>query len=113
MSTHSTWKVGPLATASGLTVRTLHHWDARGVVRPSGCSPSGHREYTEADVVRLYQVPEIARAVEALGDTAGSAAGGQYRGQRATRSWPGTSMMPAGKPWHAPRRTTGARWPTT
>ncbi|UBI38342.1 MULTISPECIES: MerR family transcriptional regulator [Streptomyces] len=48
--------MGPLAEASGLTVRTLHHWDGLGLLSPSRRTAGGHREYTEADVVRLYQV---------------------------------------------------------
>ncbi|MEU9096445.1 MerR family transcriptional regulator [Streptomyces sp. NPDC048361] len=52
----STWKVDPLAEAAGLTVRTLHHWDTIGLLTPSRRTPAGHREYTEADVGRLYQV---------------------------------------------------------
>lgn len=52
----ATWKVGALAEASGLTVRTLHHWDTVGLLRPSQRTAGGHREYTEDDVVRLYQV---------------------------------------------------------
>ena len=49
-------KVGTVAEASGLTVRTLHHWDSIGLLSPSERSPAGHREYTEADLVRLYQI---------------------------------------------------------
>ncbi|MFF1476181.1 MerR family transcriptional regulator [Streptomyces sp. NPDC058301] len=56
MTASTTWKVGPLAEASGLTVRTLHHWDTIGLLSPSRRTPGGHREYTEDDVVRLYQV---------------------------------------------------------
>jgi DNA-binding transcriptional MerR regulator len=56
MTTSATWKVGPLAEASGLTVRTLHHWDDVGLLSPSRRTASGHREYTEDDLVRLYQV---------------------------------------------------------
>ncbi|MET9361827.1 MerR family transcriptional regulator [Streptomyces sp. NPDC006632] len=52
----STWKVGPLAEASGLTVRTLHHWDTIGLLSPSRRTAGGHRAYTESDVGRLYQV---------------------------------------------------------
>jgi MerR family transcriptional regulator, thiopeptide resistance regulator len=51
-----TWRVGELATAAGLTVRTLHHFDEIGLVRPAARSPAGHRRYTEADVRRLYRV---------------------------------------------------------
>jgi DNA-binding transcriptional MerR regulator len=50
------WKVGTLASATGLTVRTLHHYDHIGLVSPSGRTPSGHRLYEESDVHRLYQV---------------------------------------------------------
>ncbi|MEU1526465.1 MerR family transcriptional regulator [Nocardia rhamnosiphila] len=50
------WKVGELATEAGLTVRTLHHYDHIGLVRPAGRTNTGHRLYTEADVQRLYQV---------------------------------------------------------
>lgn len=50
------WKVGRLASATGLTVRTLHHYDHIGLVSPSGRTASGHRLYEEADVRRLYQV---------------------------------------------------------
>ncbi len=56
MTVSTTWKVGPLAEASGLTVRTLHHWDDVGLLSPSQRTASGHREYTEDDLVRLYQV---------------------------------------------------------
>lgn len=56
MTASATWKVGPLAEASGLTVRTLHHWDTIGLLHPSQRTSGGHREYTEQDVVRLYQV---------------------------------------------------------
>ncbi|GGX84978.1 MerR family transcriptional regulator [Streptomyces hiroshimensis] len=55
-SAASTWKVGALAEACGLTVRTLHHWDTIGLLSPSRRTPGGHREYTEDDLVRLYQV---------------------------------------------------------
>ncbi|WP_338773958.1 MerR family transcriptional regulator [Nocardia vulneris] len=50
------WKVGELATETGLTVRTLHHYDRIGLVRPAERTNAGHRRYTESDVQRLYQV---------------------------------------------------------
>jgi DNA-binding transcriptional MerR regulator len=49
-------KVGDLARRTGLTVRTLHHYDRIGLVRPSLHTDSGHRLYTAADVARLQQV---------------------------------------------------------
>ena len=54
------WKVGELAVRTGLTVRTLHHYDAIGLLSPSGRTESlhgsGHRLYTAADVSRLHQI---------------------------------------------------------
>src|SRR5438477_12420865 len=54
------WKVGDLAKRTGLTVRTLHHYDAIGLLLPSGRTGSnhgsGHRLYTAADVARLQQI---------------------------------------------------------
>lgn len=50
------WKVGQLAALTGLTVRSLHHYDHIGLVCPSERTRSGHRLYEEADVQRLYQV---------------------------------------------------------
>ncbi len=50
------WKVGELADATGLTARTLHHFDEIGLLRPGIRSHAGHRLYTASDVRRLYQV---------------------------------------------------------
>lgn len=58
MTTHEpqAWKVGRLAAETGLTVRTLHHYDQLGLVRPSARTPAGYRLYVESDVERLYRV---------------------------------------------------------
>jgi DNA-binding transcriptional MerR regulator len=48
--------VGDLAGLTGVTVRTLHHYDEIGLVRPSERTPAGYRLYSDADVVRLQQV---------------------------------------------------------
>lgn len=54
------WKVGELAARTGLTIRTLHHYDSIGLLCPSGRTESnhgsGHRLYTAADVARLHQI---------------------------------------------------------
>src|SRR5262245_9399567 len=58
-----TWKVGELAERTGLTVRALHHYDAMGLLSPSGRTDSahgsGHRLYTAADVARLQQIQSL------------------------------------------------------
>jgi DNA-binding transcriptional MerR regulator len=52
----STWKIGELARATGLTVRTLHHYDEIGLLSPSLRTAAGHRLYTGDDVAGLYRV---------------------------------------------------------
>src|SRR5215475_8083746 len=52
-------KVGELAKRTGLTVRTLHHYDEIGLLKPSLHTESGHRLYTAADVARLQQVVSL------------------------------------------------------
>src|SRR5215471_5612196 len=49
-------KVGELAQRTGLTVRTLHHYDAIGLLRPSLHTEAGYRLYTAGDIARLQQV---------------------------------------------------------
>ena len=48
--------VGQVASELGVTVRTLHHYDDVGLLRPSERSVAGYRLYTEADLVRLRHV---------------------------------------------------------
>ncbi|UYQ63580.1 MerR family transcriptional regulator [Streptomyces peucetius] len=50
------WSVGQVARFAGVTVRTLHHYDEIGLLRPSGRSGSGHRRYDDADLDRLQQI---------------------------------------------------------
>jgi len=49
-------KVGQVAAAAGVSVRTLHHWDAVGLLSPSGRTSSGYRSYDDGDLERLRQV---------------------------------------------------------
>ncbi|WP_243106994.1 MerR family transcriptional regulator [Actinomyces lilanjuaniae] len=48
--------VGEVAALLGVSVRTLHHWDDVGVVRPSRRSQVGYRLYSSGDCQRLEQV---------------------------------------------------------
>jgi DNA-binding transcriptional MerR regulator len=59
--TESGWKVGELARRTGLTVRTLHHYDQVGLLRPSRRSAAGHRLYGEGEVARLQQIQSLRR----------------------------------------------------
>jgi DNA-binding transcriptional MerR regulator len=48
--------VGRVADLAGVTVRTLHHYDEIGLVRPSARTAAGYRAYSAADVERLREV---------------------------------------------------------
>jgi DNA-binding transcriptional MerR regulator len=48
--------VGRAAALVGVSVKTLHHWDAIGLVRPSGRTWAGYRVYSGNDVARIHQV---------------------------------------------------------
>ena len=50
------WKVGELARQTGLTVRTLHHYDEIGLLSPSHRTGAGHRLYGAEDLARLLQI---------------------------------------------------------
>ena len=56
MVRQSVWRIGDLASRAGISVRTLHHYDEIGLLRPSLRTEAGHRLYTAADVARLQQV---------------------------------------------------------
>src|SRR3954465_7980083 len=53
------WKIGELARRTGLTVRTLHHYDAIGLLPPAERSEGAHRVYGEDDVRRLYRIVSL------------------------------------------------------
>jgi MerR family transcriptional regulator, thiopeptide resistance regulator len=53
------WKIGELARVTGLTVRTLHHYDALGLLRPSRRSESGYRLYSEEDLSTLQRIMSL------------------------------------------------------
>lgn len=50
------YSVGQVARLAGVTVRTLHHYDEIGLLRPSERTGGGYRRYAEADLDRLQQV---------------------------------------------------------
>lgn len=49
-------RIGEIADATGLTVRTLHYYEEIGLLVPDGRTGAGHRLYGAAAVERLYQI---------------------------------------------------------
>lgn len=54
--TSTTMHIGTVAERTGLSLRTLRHWDEVGLVTPSGRTDGGFRLYTESDVERILLV---------------------------------------------------------
>ena len=50
------YRVGEFAALTGVSIRTLHHYDRIDLLRPSARSESGYRLYAEADLLRLQQI---------------------------------------------------------
>lgn len=48
--------VGEVARIAHVTVRTLHHYDDIGLLRPTGRTSGGYRTYSTADLSRLQQI---------------------------------------------------------
>ncbi|MFI6050674.1 MerR family DNA-binding transcriptional regulator [Streptomyces violascens] len=48
--------MGRVAELAGVSVRTLHHYDEIGLVRPSARTAAGYRVYSAGDVERLREV---------------------------------------------------------
>src|SRR5215475_876430 len=51
-----TYTVGQVAGLAGVTVRTLHHYDQIGLLRPGHRSHTGYRRYRDDDLERLQHI---------------------------------------------------------
>ncbi|HTL01708.1 MAG TPA: MerR family transcriptional regulator [Vicinamibacterales bacterium] len=51
-----TYKVGEVAARLGISVRTLRHYDEIGLLKPAGRASTGHRLYTDRELVRLKKI---------------------------------------------------------
>ncbi len=65
------WKVGELAKKTGLTVRTLHHYDDLGLLCPTQHTESGHRLYTASDLARLQSILSLRQLGFSLDEISG------------------------------------------
>jgi DNA-binding transcriptional MerR regulator len=56
MDRNETLTVGEVARLSGVTVRTLHHYDEIGLLSASARTDAGYRRYGDTDLDRLQQI---------------------------------------------------------
>ena len=61
-------KIGELAKRTGLTVRTLHHYDDIKLLCPSARSDAGYRLYDRCDIERLHRIQALRRMNLSLAD---------------------------------------------
>lgn len=51
--------IGEVARRSGVSTRMLRHYDSLGLVRPTGRTVGGYREYAPADIRRIFHVESL------------------------------------------------------
>lgn len=51
--------IGEVARRSGVSSRMLRHYDSLGLVRPTGRTVGGYREYSEEDIRRIFHVESL------------------------------------------------------
>ncbi|WP_054812460.1 HEAT repeat domain-containing protein [Nocardia arizonensis] len=51
--------IGDVARHSGVSARMLRHYDAIGLVRPTGRTVAGYREYSTEDIRRIFHVESL------------------------------------------------------
>lgn len=65
MNRDNDYSVQAFANRAGVSVRTLHHYDAIGLLQPSRREANGRRRYRDTDLLRLQQI----RTLKYLGFT--------------------------------------------
>ncbi|KIF78395.1 MerR family transcriptional regulator [Streptomyces sp. 150FB] len=51
--------IGDVARESGVSARMLRHYESLGLVRPTGRTDSGYREYSSEDIRRIFHIESL------------------------------------------------------
>ncbi|WDV52464.1 HEAT repeat domain-containing protein [Streptomyces coeruleorubidus] len=51
--------IGDVARRSGVSARMLRHYDSLGLVRPTGRTDAGYREYSGEDIRRIFHIESL------------------------------------------------------
>ncbi|MCC0100106.1 MerR family transcriptional regulator [Streptomyces flavotricini] len=62
--------IGEVAKRSGVSARMLRHYESLGLVRPTGRTGSGYREYADEDIRRIFHVESLRSLGLSLRDVA-------------------------------------------
>lgn len=60
--------IGEVARRSGVSARMLRHYDALGLLRPTGRTGAGYREYSGEDVRRIFHIESLRTLGLSLGE---------------------------------------------
>ncbi|WP_460366327.1 MerR family transcriptional regulator, partial [Actinocorallia lasiicapitis] len=60
--------IGEVARRSGVSARMLRYYDSLGLVRPTGRTSGGYREYSDADIRRIFHVESLRSLGLSLGE---------------------------------------------
>jgi DNA-binding transcriptional MerR regulator len=71
-----TWSIAEVARMSGVTSRTLRHYDAIGLLPPAYVQPSGQRFYQTPELLRLQQILLLRELGVGLADIAAAIGSG-------------------------------------
>jgi DNA-binding transcriptional MerR regulator len=71
-------KVGELARRTGLSVRTLHHYEEMGLLAPTHRTSSGHRLYGEAEIAQLQKILALKKLGMSLEEIRGWLSNGRF-----------------------------------
>lgn len=69
------YTVKAVADMAGVSIRTLHHYDEIGLLKPASCTPAGYRLYTDTDLEKLQQIlffKELEFSLEEIREIVGS-----------------------------------------
>jgi DNA-binding transcriptional MerR regulator len=70
MGTAMSWSIAQVARMSGVTARTLRHYDDVGLLKPDHVGANGYRYYEEPQLLRLQQILVLRELGLALSDIA-------------------------------------------
>ncbi|MFH8576346.1 HEAT repeat domain-containing protein [Streptomyces zaomyceticus] len=51
--------IGEVARRSGVSARMLRHYESLGLVRPTGRTDAGYREYSDEDIRRIFHIESL------------------------------------------------------
>lgn len=78
------WTINEVVRMSGVTSRTLRHYDAIGLLKPDSTELGGRRVYAHADLLRLQEIlvlRDLGLPLKAIGETLDAAAAGRSRSE--------------------------------